>query len=72
MSTAETAVSTQSDVVFIRNLLRLHGAVALATVAEHRASLRHPPKTADEYLDTLLTQELPETVIFLQQHCDSI
>ncbi len=54
--------------VFVRNLLRLHGTVALAAVAEHRASLRHPAKTANEYLDTLLAQELPETVHFLRQH----
>ena len=65
-------IEAQHPDVFVRNLLGLQQAAALAAVAEHRASLRHPPKTADEYLDTLLVQELPETVAFLRQHRSQI
>lgn len=65
---APLGIEAQHPDVFVRNLLGLHGAVALAAVAEHRASLRRPSKTADEYLDTLLARELPETVTFLRQH----
>jgi hypothetical protein len=52
---------------FVRNLLELDEESALAAVAEHRASLQNPPKSPDEYLDTLLAQELPQTVAFLRQ-----
>lgn len=65
---APFSIEAQHPDVFVRNLLELHEAVALDAVARHRASLRNPPKTVDDYLDTLLAQELPETVIFLRQH----
>jgi predicted nucleic acid-binding protein len=65
---APFGIDAQHPDVFVRNLLGLHQAASLAAVAEHRASLRYPPKTSDEYLDTLLVQELPETVAFLRQH----
>jgi predicted nucleic acid-binding protein len=52
---------------FVRSLLEFDEESVLAAVAEHRASLQSPPKPPDEYLDTLLTQELPETVAFLRQ-----
>lgn len=53
---------------FVRSLLDWHEAATLGAVARHRASLRHPPKSVDEYLDTLLVQELPDTVGSLQHH----
>jgi predicted nucleic acid-binding protein len=52
---------------FVRDLLERDEAIVLAAVAEHRASLQNPPKSIEEYLDTLLAQELPETVTFLRQ-----
>jgi hypothetical protein len=39
----------------------------LEAVARHRKSLKNPPKSAREYLDTLLQQGLPETVSQLGQ-----
>ena len=60
-------VEAQHPDVFVRSLLGLYEMVTLAAVAEHRASLRHPAKTVDEYLDTLLAQELPKTAAFLRQ-----
>ena len=60
-------IETRHPDAFVRNLLDLDEATVLAAVAEHRASLRHPPKSVEEYLDTLIAQELPETVAFLRQ-----
>ncbi len=47
---------------FIFDLLDLHAAKVCQAAANHRRSLKHPPKTADEYLDTLLRQGLTQTV----------
>jgi hypothetical protein len=47
---------------FIFDLLDLHAAQACEAAANHRRSLKKPPKTADEYLDTLLKQGLTQTV----------
>ena len=44
----------------------------LAAVAKHRANLSRPPKTADEYLATLVKQGVPKTVAFLREHIDEI
>jgi len=47
---------------FISDLLELHIAAAIGAVRQHRSGLKNPPFTADEYLDLLLRQRLPETV----------
>ena len=47
---------------FIFDLLDLHPARVCEAVANHRRSLKNPPKTADEYLDILLKQALTQTV----------
>lgn len=47
---------------FISDLIDLNPAKVLEAVARHRRSLKNPPKTSKEYLDTLLQQGLPETV----------
>lgn len=52
---------------FISDLIDLNPARVLAAVARHRQSLKNPPKNAQEYLDTLLQQGLPETVGQLRQ-----
>ncbi|HBT78384.1 MAG TPA: PIN domain-containing protein [Planctomycetaceae bacterium] len=44
----------------------------IATVAKHRPLLQRPPKTAEEYIDTLRRQGLTKTVAFLEQHRDEI
>jgi len=54
-------LSAQHPDDFILDLLDLHPARVCEAVANHRRSLRNPPKTADEYLDTLLKQGLPRT-----------
>lgn len=52
---------------FISDLIDLNPARVLAAVTHHRRSLKRPPKSAEEYLDTLLQQGLPETVSQLRQ-----
>ncbi len=47
---------------FIADLLDLNAERVLRAVAAHRRTLKNPPKTTTEYLDTLLQQGLPETV----------
>jgi predicted nucleic acid-binding protein len=52
---------------FIVDLLDLQPAGVLEAVASHRRSLKNPPKTADEYLDTLLAQGLTQSVAVMRQ-----
>lgn len=52
---------------FLSDLIDLNPAKVLAAAAAHRRALKNPPKTASEYLDTLLRQGLPETVGQLRQ-----
>ncbi len=60
-------VEAQHPDEFIVHLIDLNPARVLAAVAKHRASLKHPSKTQEQYLDTLLQQGLPETVAQLKQ-----
>lgn len=59
-------VEAQHPDVFIRHVLDLDTAIALSAVRNHRASLKKPPKTVEEYIGTLSRQGLPETVTFLR------
>jgi len=52
---------------FIVDLLDLHPSGVLEAVVGHRRSLKKPPKTADEYLDTLLAQGLTQSVAVMRQ-----
>ena len=52
---------------FIYNQMDLHPALVCQAAASHRKSLKNPPKTQDEYLDTLLNQGLTQTVAELKQ-----
>lgn len=51
---------------FIFDLLDLQPAKVCEAAARHRRSLKNPPKTVDEYLDTLLKQQLTQTVSALR------
>jgi hypothetical protein len=52
---------------FIFSLMVQNAARVCAAVASHRQSLRHPPKSVDEYLSTLLRQGLTQTVEQLRE-----
>lgn len=47
---------------FITDLMGLNISAVLEATRRHRASLKNPPFTAQDYLDCLLKQRLPETV----------
>lgn len=51
---------------FIVYQIGLSPQMVCVAVKEHRASLKNPPKSVDEYLDTLLQQSLPQTVSYLR------
>lgn len=53
---------------FIVDLFDLNAARVLAAVAAQRSALKNPPRTADELLETLLKQGLPQTVKLLEQY----
>ncbi|HEX8590707.1 PIN domain-containing protein [Pseudomonas sp.] len=48
--------------IFLSDIWDLDQAAMLLAVQNQRASLKHPPQTARELLDTLLQAQLPETV----------
>jgi len=52
---------------FIVDLLDLHPAGVLEAIANHRRTLKNPPKSVEEYLDTLLIQGLTQSVAILRQ-----
>jgi predicted nucleic acid-binding protein len=69
---ARFGIEAQHPDTFVNTLLRQHEAVVITAVARHRAALRNPPKSADDYLQTLAAQELRETVALLRGHREEI
>jgi predicted nucleic acid-binding protein len=63
---APFSVEAQHPDEFIVHLIDLNPGLVLNFVTRCWMSLKNPPKTADEYLDTLLRQGLPETVAGLR------
>ncbi len=57
---------------FVRDILDLSEPAALAAVRNIRARLKSPPLSAEEYLDVLARQGLPETVAHLRRRIDLI
>lgn len=55
---------------FIIHLIDLSPGVVCSAVNIHRKRLRNPPKTVEDYLDTLEQQELPRTVAYLRNFRD--
>ncbi|MFV1966497.1 MAG: PIN domain-containing protein [Pirellulaceae bacterium] len=60
-------VDAQHPDDFITHLIDLAPATVCAASKRHRASLKNPPKTVDEYLGALAKQRLPETVSRLRE-----
>lgn len=59
-------VSAQHPDDFIFDLFDLHAAKVLQAAARHRKSMKKPPKSVEEYLDTLAAQGLTQTVSALR------
>jgi predicted nucleic acid-binding protein len=69
---APFGIEAQHPDTFISTLLRQHETTVTAAMARHRAALRNPPKSADDYLQTLIAQDLPQTVALLRGHREEI
>lgn len=65
-------IEAQHPDMFVRHVLDLGEAAALAAIRDQRASLRNPPRTVEEFLDTLARQEMPQTVAFLRDRASLI
>lgn len=63
---APYSLTAQHPDDFILDLLDLQPAGVLEAVANHRRSLKSPPKAADAYLDTLLAQGLTQSVAYMR------
>ncbi len=63
-------IDAQHPDEFVRYLIDLAPGPVCRAVKLHRASLKNPPKTVDEYLNTLLRQSLPESVSALRAFAD--
>ncbi|WP_227310736.1 PIN domain-containing protein [Acidisoma cellulosilyticum] len=59
-------IDAQHPDKFIRHTLDLDEAVAFSAVREARGALKTPPKTVEDFLDTLAQQGLAESVAFLR------
>jgi len=55
---------------FIVHLIDLDCGAVCRAAKEHRARLKNPPKTIEEYLEGLQKQELPRTVAALEKYRD--
>ncbi len=58
-------IEAQHPDEFLLDLIDLAPQVVIGAAKAHRASLKKPPKTVREYLETLDRQQLPGTVAFL-------
>jgi predicted nucleic acid-binding protein len=66
---AHYGIEAQHPDEFIMHLIDLNQSKVCAAAEEQRKSLRNPPKTPDEYLDTMLRQGLPQTATLLRSLC---
>ena len=57
---------------FISNMIEIYTPRVISAVREMRARLKNPPKTVDEFLETLRNQGLPQSVSKLSDFADSL
>jgi predicted nucleic acid-binding protein len=60
-------IEAQHPDEFLTHLVDLAPQAVVFAARTCRARLKNPPRSADEYLDTLAAQRLPQTVAFLLQ-----
>ena len=65
-SLAPYLIEAQHPDIFVRHILDLDKPLALAAIRDHRASLKKPSFSSEDYLALLLRQGLAETVTFLR------
>lgn len=64
---AQFGIEAQHPDEFIPHLIDLSAGAVVTAAKLQRASLRNPPKSAEELLDALARQRLPETVVRLRR-----
>ena len=62
-------IDAQHPDMFILDLLDFASEAVCKAAERQRSRLRNPPKTPDEYLETLINQGLPRTAARMQQLC---
>lgn len=65
-------IEAQHPDEFVTHLIDLNPGMVCAAVKRQRASLRNPPRTVEEFLETLAQQHLPETVAHLREFAELI
>jgi predicted nucleic acid-binding protein len=66
------SIEAQHPDDFIRHLIDLHAGTVIAAVHAQRETLKNPPRTARELLDTFLQQQLPTSVAALEPYIDAL
>ncbi len=57
---------------FVAFLIESDPRVVLEAMSLHRANLRNPPKTADEFVDSIQQHRMPKTAEFLRKNRSDI
>jgi predicted nucleic acid-binding protein len=57
---------------FISNMIEIYTPRVISAVREMRARLKNPPKEVGEFLETLHSQGLPQSVAKLSEYADSL
>jgi len=65
-------IEVQHPDEFITHLIDLNPGAVCAAAKRQRASLKNPPRSVDEFLETLAQQRLPETVAHLREFSELI
>lgn len=68
----EHGIKVWSPDELLVELLASNQDLVIQAMHEHRASLKNPPKTADEYLETLAQQRLTKTIQIIRSLNDPI
>jgi predicted nucleic acid-binding protein len=69
---ASHSVQAVTPDTFALGLYQSSSLLMVNTVRRHRAVLKRPPRTAEEYLDDLTRNHLPKTATALQKHLAEI
>ena len=57
---------------FVAFLIEYDPRIVLEAMTLHRTNLRNPPKTADEFVESLQRHQMPKTAAFLRKHRSEI
>jgi predicted nucleic acid-binding protein len=58
-------IEAQTPDQFVEDLFAIDAELALGAVAQHRARLKSPPRSREQYINALLQQQMPKTASIL-------